>query len=900
MQSATGLRPVREARHRAWALALAAAHVVIVGLCAATTGAHAAAPNVEAVVDVRVDADLERLRGSVALTLTHDGRVPLAHVDVWTFPERLAVAPPALSEVEEPRAFPAGFSPGGMRLDGAEDASGRALSVTRVARTLWRIELAEPCQPGRQVTVRVGFETRIPHRFGPFGHADGQLTLDGGWFPRPPPLRGGRFESDAPPDDLRWRATVAAQSGGTVIVNGRVTTLSPDQPSAAGGGLATRLCLILLPESYRSELRSPYGVVTMIHRRPRRDAPGLPDLGWIDVHAESLGTAAVGLRLARAASPSAVGRVLLVEAPLRRDVALPAPGMVLVSDRAFEVTPLERFLKFHRVALLRAQLASAVGPALRSEPSWYRSQVIDVCAEELAARWERKQYGSREGARDVLATGSFVSAVDDILNAPQVPFPTTWFRVVDDTDRHRDRFALFSHRRPGGRIWRERMRDRVGDDAVAEVVDALLHRDAGLTEALGAHAAGVDLTWLEQWRAGPPEVNYRLVDVRAAEGGGIEVEIAREGDTALSEPVSLLVIPADGPAIRETIIVSGPRTVAHVRGAVDADATVYIDPGFRLVESDMGRSVDPRYDNANSHPWRFLLEGVFFDLNTAAGRVNLSVSGLLRRANDPRHLFVIGAYELERQLGASVGYIHYFGPKTRANRLRYGVGAGIAASWLKPFAGEASGVAVAASVSLFDYTYKSRTDPRAGAWLSLRVGPRLAWRPGRTELGGFVQARAARVLEVGDGHLLAGQLRLGSLIGVVGEGSEIGLGGFGAVRAFSTFAKSGRHRALVNAEWRHTWSRDLSIDLFHLIWIHGLDGVLFADAALLADSPGDMGEPEALFVGLGYGLRLHYLVAGFHPMVLSVDVGVPVVTGGELGAGAGAPFSLVVGLGQAF
>ena len=894
MHHATGLRPGRDPRRWTWAAAL------VVAVTAQGLRAQAASPGVAATVSARIASDLSKLDGVVELTVPNPGPGALSDLDLWTFPQRLAVRPAALGEVEATRVFPEGFSPGAMRIGGAEDASGRALTVSEVSTTLWRVRLAEPLPAGATATIRVAFETEVPHRFGPFGHANGQLTVDGGWFPRPPPLRAGRFEAASPPDDLRWRANLTADSGGTVIVNGHVETLARGASAGFVGGVATRLCLVLFTAAHHSELRAPSGLVTMVHRRPRHRESGMPDLGWIDVHAEALGTAAVGLRLAREASPTAVPRVLLVEAPLRRDIALPAPGMVLVSDRAFEVTPLERFLKFHRVALLRAQLAVAVTSALEREPPWYRPQVVGVCAEELVARWEQATYGSREGARDVLATGSFVSAVDDILNAPQVPFPTTYFRVVDDTDRLRDRFELFSHRRPNGRIWRERLRDQVGAAAVASVVDDLLSGAALLTEALAAHAGDVGLAWLEQWRAGPPAVNYRLVDVRAAAGGGIDIHIAREGRTTLSEPVTILVIPTEGPRVRRQVTVDGPVAVAHIPGPVGADAAVFLDPGYRLVESDLGKPVDPRYDNANSHPWRFLLEGVFFDLNTAAGRINLSVSGLLRRANDPRHLFVVGAYELERQLGASVGYIHYFGPKLRANRLRFGVGTGVAASWLKPFDGEASGAAVALSVSLFDFTYKSRTDPRAGAWLTLRVGPRIAWRPGRTEVGGFVQARAARVLELGDGHLLAGQLRLGSVFGVVGQGSEIGLGGFGAVRAFSTFAQSGRHRALLNVEWRHTWSRDLSIDLFHLIWIHGLDGVLFADAALLADSPTDMGEPEALFVGAGYGLRLHYLVAGFHPMVLSVDLGVPVVTGGGLGPGDGAPFSLVVGLGQAF
>ena len=859
------------------------------------------APRVAAALDVVVDPALDRVSGTARLRLQPPRA--LQHVDLWTFPGRLARPHPSLTEVEEPRVFPAGFDAAAQRIVAVADAADRPLRLEPRSPTLTRVHLAAVAPAGEPLELEVRFETRVPHRFGPFGHATGQLTLDGGWFPRPPPWGPGGFDPDAPPDAIDWRLRVRWAGGpGWLVVAGQVEPLDRGPGRTLAGPPVARLALALIPGGHRAELASPHGRVVMIHRRPRRRQGALPDLGGLDTHAQSLATAAVGLRLAGAAlgAGRAPGTVTLVEVPLRRDIALAAPGMVLLSDRAFEVTPLERFQKFHRVTLLRAELGVAVLPHLGREPWWRVDQIADLCAEELVARWEARRYGGREGAREVLATGAFVAAVDDILHAPQVPFPRTWFRVVDDTDPLRDRFSLFSHHRTSGRLWRERLRDRAGDAVVASVVDEVLAGRAGFEDALARHAPVDTIAFLEQWAQGPPTLNYRLASVTQVIGPGgpeVEVVIERERGGDLEEPVTLWVLPDDGPAWREAVTVRGPRTTVRLPGTA---RRVAIDPDLRLVESDLGRPLDPRYDNADFHDWRLLVQGLYFDLSTASARINASLSGLLKRANDPRHTFFLGVYELERQLGASVGYVHGFGPKLRANQLRFGLGGGLAASWLKPTGGLPSGFAVALSASIFDFTYLSRTDPRDGAWLSLEVGPRLAWRPGQLDIGGFLQARATRVIPVAERHTIAAQVRLNSVVGTVPDGTELGLGGFGALRAFGAFAAGGRHRAMLNLEWRHRFTRDLAIDVLHLFWIQGIDGVLFVDAALLGDTAADMGSARSTWLGVGYGIRVHYLVAGFHPMVLSLDLGVPVIAGGRLGPGAEPPVSFVAGLGHAF
>src|SRR5690606_8346291 len=121
----------------------------------------------------------------------------------------------------------------------------------------------------------------------------------------------------------------------------------------------------------------------------------------IDTHAQTLATMAAGLSYLERTVPSGWARpreLLLVEAPLRRDFALGAQGMVLVSDRAFEVLAVEKLRKFHRIALLRALFVQQLeGRLFASEPVRWRDRVLDLVAVHLTERWETERYGTVEG-----------------------------------------------------------------------------------------------------------------------------------------------------------------------------------------------------------------------------------------------------------------------------------------------------------------------------------------------------------------------------------------------------------------------------------------------------------------------------------------------------------------------
>jgi hypothetical protein len=75
-----------------------------------------------------------------------------------------------------------------------------------------------------------------------------------------------------------------------------------------------------------------------------------------------------------------------------------------------------------------------------------------------------------------------------------------------------------------------------------------------------------------------------------------------------------------------------------------------------------------------------------------------------------------------------------------------------------------------------------------------------------------------------------------------------------------------------------------------LAWFEGLQLAAFVDAALIADSPGELVNSAALFAGAGVGLRPHVQLFGIVPAMMTVDMTWLLPFGG---AGAGGAAFLI-------
>ncbi|MGB0589100.1 MAG: hypothetical protein ACPGU1_05420 [Myxococcota bacterium] len=835
---------------------------------------------------------------------------PMLRVPLWTFPERLAMPPEGMPEVEGPNMFPRGFEPGAMTLLDISSDGHANLATERRSPEVVDVRLAEPLPPGESITLRVGFETIVPQRYGPFGRTGGQLVLDGGAVPRPPPLTEEGFHPHAPPERVRWRLTLAWQGGeaADLIVNGQAQALTSRKVSPALTGIAERISVSVIVGGSVSRFEHEGVRYRLFHRRTRchkASDSALVDFGCVDTQGQVLASMAYSMSwLLGQIGRGGPQEVTIVEAPLRRDVALSAPGMVWVSDRAFEVIPVERAHKFHRVALSRALFGLVLSKRLRITEWRRRAQVVDMVAVALAQGWEIYQYGKRESGMDVLDEGSFMAAIDDTMAAPQVPFISTYFVAVDDTDHYRDRFTLFSHRRPTGRLWLAKLRDRLGLPAVERVVRRLAAGDHDLKGALAEESTDDMMTYLARWAHGPPRLNYRVGAVSSGTddaGDFVEIEVLRDGDVEdFSELVAVRV--GEG-ATRVDYVFEMSEARQDVRIRVlsrMAAPKVEIDPRGRLIERTDEAQRDARRDNRNFSRWRYRLDGVYGTINSASGHLDLSLITSLKAAQEPEHLVMLVASNVERSLGVGGSYLHGFGELILANLHRFHVGGGIGASWIKAVDDQPDGLVVRASASVSETTFESLTDPRNGYSWGVSGGPSMLYQADDLTITAFVDGRLTGVVEASPSHVLAGHVRYTSLFGELPTTQSLPIGGVGVVRAFGTYARTGRHRILARAEWRHRFTGDFSWNVMRLFWVRAIDGVAFVDAALLSDSFEAFGEAASVYLGAGYGLRFHYLVGGVYPMVFLLDVALPVIDAGHLGATSGPGFSTVFGVGQAF
>lgn len=901
---------------------------------AAPSSSHAKTSQ-RVVARIKLAPDLSRLDGVASITLTNTSSATLIRLPVWLFPNRLSKKNPQFNEVNQDWIFPEAFSPGRMILRRVH-RSGINLAVENTASSVVaQVTLDRPLKPGANVTLHFEFETHVPHRFGPFGHANGALTLDGGFLPRLPPLGPSGFRLDAPPDKVsyefhaRWLGPKAA-SPALVVLNGRVTKLPPDaKHHFLGRGEGRRLTFTVQPEHHVSVMKVDGTVVALYHRRPRRPQPdngvGFKDLGVIDTHAHILASVALGLRQHQRALKVAGAkhtppdRLVVVEASLRRDIAIAGENVVLVSDRAFELMEIERLLKFHRVAIVRRVLGVLLEPAIGPEhPLDVRDQVVDMAALDGALRWEQYAYGAADSAQELLSGGSFVALVDEALYAPQLPFQNVYFASVDDTDRLRDRFMLFSHQAPSGRRWLEKLRDRAeasggppssiaraksarakGRQRLQRAMDRLV-AGAGLSDALSG-VPGVSVADLKQWDGPYPAVNYVLEKTEAArdaDGHFVDVTVRRKGEQR-KEPVTLKVTDADGGAALGRWDGETETGTVHVRTKAPADKVV-LDPYSRLPDQDLGENIDPRRDNRDFETWKFIVEGFSFSVSSVEGRLEAALIAFLAPQNDLTHLIRLEPYELANRTGLFAGYYHYFGPKVRPNKRRFHISTSLKAEWLKGTVESPDGLGVQLAVGFGDFDQRSKVNPSKSHNLYASVAAAMAYKGGTPDLSGSVKIGYARVESPLDGHKLGFKVEASTLFGAPSPQQLSGLGGADAVRAFDPLAQTGRHRLLLMAEWRHRFDRDLSVNVAQLGFLTSVEGVLFVDAALLSKTYDDFFDVGSLYVGVGYGLRFFYLLVGMNPMLVRIDLAYPIFVGTPVATKSAFPLSFILSIDQAF
>jgi hypothetical protein len=805
----------------------------------------------------------------------------------------------ALNDVSFHWLYPGGFSPGAIEISNLRvDGAPTTVTVRDVdfvgPRALATASLAAPLPRGSAVTVDVEFVTQIPRRYGAFGCDGARCRLMGGFYPTP--ARAGQA---GPVFARRPQAPMIARAGRT-RVNLRLppglALVLDGQPIVNDAGVATaaaddvRYPTIVTDDVLRPATVTVGGhVIRYLHRRPRPPPSNDQPMPYVreDIAGLVLETARQSLALTDAAGFPRDVPLTLVEAPLRHELVQQHGDVILVSDQIFRIFPFDRLRKYHRLEIARAVFAILADAAIRAHESPIdRDRAAGVIAAYLTDVYTRSEFRYVEYFRELLSPVDFVPAVDQLLYAPLLASPSTYFGDVDDRDEIRDGVSRFADIRPGPRLLYNKLLDLVGPARFPALARKMYADHVPLRRA-AAEMFGADLDWFwSQWLGSLPAVNYRLESVRVApDRKRIAILVRREGEL-IREPVEVKVVDRKG----------GERTLVWDDGAashtfeVDLPAglaSVEIDPRQRLVETALGSlpvEDDPRMDNRHPPRWRLLYEGAGALFNISQTSLNFAVGLLAKPQHDLRRQIEFTAFHNETsQIGVGATAGRSFGGQADRNRLASLITAGVTAARLDSSFGQSLGEAPQSgwrASGRLGWDHDTRDyffDPwRAVGW-SATVGYTLTALAQGDKLS-QVSAGASllRLFELAPGHVLAISGESSATFGDVQLFAQLpSAGGPLGLRGYGTDELLARSRAIGRIELRDDYFTGLDWNLLHFTTVRGFAGTLFADVAAIGTCETYGFAHDRVFFDAGYSFRVLHDAFGIHQQLLSIDVAVP-------------------------
>lgn len=862
--------------------------------CVSRVHAHDPSPAVGLNHDSIVSRQVVRAElldgGWVRGTVRMDVRATEA-IRVWMYPDRLAVAPSALNQQNARWIFPRGEDLSEvrlrMRVDGrpVEPTWEREPVGSDRGRDYRGGDLRVALPPGERHVVQIAFVYQLPERFGRLGRIGDRLTLTGPWYPIVvAPDGGARL-------DVRHDVELRVPSGSDVALPDGATR-EGDVVRVTRRGAFVPVVVASRLHRWRRPLIRGYELEVVaneaLYEVPGPDARGIEsihDITRVDVLGQIERVANDAIETLSLADVPVRPRLLrVVLTPSRTEMAATAPGMVVVSDRIYEVFPLDDVRAFHdralRRAIFQAMLESRVD-AIEAPADRHWSE--DLRAVVLSDLDEVRRQGEVQSAQDLIGWAGFHPAIDQLLYAPQVAFVDVYFGTVDEPDPFRDHPGRSRDPTSRGRRILESARDVLGEDDLRDWSRSLIRGDSSARDAL-REVDPVAAERLDGWLSAPSTaVNYRLGEVASSEtdsGWSHRIHVHRDGDSRV-EPVEIAVRDRDGNVARATWDGEGDHgVVVLVTPASLRD--VNVDPRARLVQSSRVSDGHPRRDDTWRLPWRPPLLQGFNLAGSTEGVITGFIDFALRRRYDLENSVSLRFATGARSIGGLLRYRRGVGRK-RDNNARIGfLTGGVGVDRLRSeFADDAiGGVRVSALLSGGFSTQRYFLDPRNGAILVGSVRASLV----RRDSGDTTYTLAPSLrgnLTLANG-LRGATVLVGGINWVFGDPLDTerpGLGGRFLLRGYQTNEAVGRGRVFAVIEQRFTPTvlSDLNWNIFHVAWVREIQLALFAGAGAVFFEPGEDGRDVVPGVEVGGGIRIHFEWGGIQPAVVSLDVAAPLI-----------------------
>jgi len=827
-------------------------------------------------VTAAIDPAAGTAGGNFSWTLSNVSGEPLGAVEVFLYP-RVYLDDPDLDDQLLPRVYPFAFDPGDQVLLCDHEVVSEDPPVAR-------IPLAAPLAPGEQATVECAFETRIPLKYGTFGRSRRTVTMNGGLNPLPVTLGPDGWLRDAPPPSLPHDVDLALPDGWGGIVGEQLVGLPDAGPVTAavprpGPRRWLSVGLHRDPQVQHLPLSGDQSVTWIgrpLKRLQRR---------WVRRAAEH-----VRSTLAAHGLPAPEHGVVLVEAPLRRNLVEVGDGVVYVSDRYLECASV--FWRYHDIHLARALLADGMAPVVdvREQPR-HAPTTLHGASWSLVPGYLRDRWRNHVNLEQLLQRVRFLPAVDQLLETPQFPFADQIFDNPWVVDPLRADVTRFNRPLRSGRVLFLKLDDLVGELSVAAAVDAWLagSPDDGDLWAVLEERSGVEVRReAERWLAPPSRQNLRVESVRRSrDDDGFHVtEVTVRRDVLQGEPgADVVEVRLDGPPLRRkrgrvTLRWEGADEVAtwEVRTAGRVGA-VTADPRSRTLEVDTD-GVGLKRDNRSPRAVRVTGYGYFIALE-ATGGLGLQAYAALnfRLKHDLRHHVLTRVFtDPEIRLGTGLSYVHYFGPRRLGGYLRHRVVGSLDFDWLDPRFRETDAPFVLEARAT--YVYETRVGlyfPTRGGRVSVSLftGKDIALEDDASR--SLVDSGYAGVNVIGVGmirlhpwHVIALRGKLGVVAGNV-EHRQFTLGGSSDLRGIPNDHIVGNFRTSATVEWRHLFVRDADVQM-PFSRFRGLQGSLFIEAGLVSASPNSLPGPGDVGFSIGYGLRVFGDWFGVLPAVGGIEI----------------------------
>jgi hypothetical protein len=826
-------------------------------------------------IDASVSLQPAVVRGTVTVLFTNESDATLRDVAVFLFPNRFA-GDDDLTDLARPMIHPEEeVVRGGMSLaevtDGDRPATWR-IDPNGVYDTVVRVAIS-PLEPGATRSIRLGFRTEVPRRFGGFGEFESQLTLIGGWHPYIAALGAdGEWKIDQPPPSADFEVAIQPESVMQLALNGRFS--AGDRPLRAFVPAVPYLSLVASPRLLKATRQVGETTVTLLVRPKRfahRVVPGPDEAGLIMNAAQRI------LENAPADAGRPPRELLLIEAPLRMHLIEAGEGMVVFSDRLFKV--LGPLREFHEAHLAQAIYRETMRASLSGrEPPRDYGWVAGGLSHEMAHRYMESQQPDRRLMRDWTDMFDFMAAVDRFEKVPKIPFVGSYFHHLADVDPTAERILTFNAPRPPGRVILSKVRDLVGEEAYQAMLADCIGDPRPLRECAAGHFPGRGVGHLiHDWNGPYPVENYWIEKIdfneRVGDGFRTTVEVRRETSRAATEPVTVRMNTVGGAPVdmqwnsRGEIAVLSETTPKRVY-------QVYIDPEEKLVETR-------RDDNAWLPRLEVLLDSA--DIEVSSTEFGFATNVVARVHQDYRKDLSLTPFYTSRGLGFAVGPRFHFGKPIDPTLFQQnvylfyyyvGLDDGFDHRIRPDFITEGN---TAGFGFRYDYTNVFYDQ---NPTLQRRVRLFADWNDGAFGSDfDFVNwgYDASLVLPLLSPKTLLGLQAINGFSEAIGDSvvpnqALFSLGGARSIRGIGFGDELGRNIFVVRGEMRQSIYPELDWNLLDVVTLRRTQFRAFVDSGNVSNSAGRIYDPTDWAVGIGAGFGLIYDAAGFFPAVAYLEI----------------------------